>query len=56
VIDLLDGLRVIEIAGDDVWAAAAVAHAARILADLGANVIKAEPPAGDPMRAVPPFL
>jgi len=56
VIDLLDGLRVIEIAGDDVWGAAAVAHAARILADLGANVVKVEPPSGDPVRAVAPFL
>jgi benzylsuccinate CoA-transferase BbsE subunit len=56
VIDLLDGLRVIEIAGDDIWGASAVAHAARILADLGADVIKVEPPAGDPVRAVPPFL
>jgi len=56
VIDLLDGLRVIEIAGDDVWGASAVAHAARILADLGADVIKVEPPTGDPVRAVPPFL
>jgi benzylsuccinate CoA-transferase BbsE subunit len=56
VIELLDGLRVIEIAGDDIWGAAAVAHAARILADLGADVIKVEPPTGDPIRAVPPFL
>jgi len=56
VVELLDGLRVIEIAGDDVWGAAAVAHAARILADLGADVIKVEPPSGDPVRAVPPFL
>jgi benzylsuccinate CoA-transferase BbsE subunit len=56
VIDLLDGLRVIEIAGDEIWGASAVAHAARILADLGADVIKVEPPTGDPVRAVPPFL
>lgn len=56
MIELLDGLRVIEIAGDDIWGASAVAHAARILADLGANVIKVEPPAGDPVRNVPPFL
>jgi benzylsuccinate CoA-transferase BbsE subunit len=56
VIDLLDGLRVIEIAGDDIWGASAVAHAARILADLGADVIKVELPTGDPVRAVPPFL
>src|SRR5207245_267884 len=34
VIDLLDGLRVIEIAGDDIWGATAVAHAARILAGV----------------------
>ncbi len=56
MIDLLDGLRVIEIAGDDIWGASAVAHAARILADLGADVVKVESPAGDPVRAVPPFL
>ena len=56
MIDLLDGLRVIEIAGDEIWGAAAAAHAARILANLGANVIKVEPPTGDPVRAVPPFL
>ncbi len=53
---LLDGLRVIEIAGDDVWGASAAGHAARILADLGADVVKVEPPTGDPVRAVPPFL
>jgi crotonobetainyl-CoA:carnitine CoA-transferase CaiB-like acyl-CoA transferase len=53
---LLDGLRVIEIAGDDVWGASAVAHATRILADLGADVVKVESPSGDPVRAVPPFL
>jgi benzylsuccinate CoA-transferase BbsE subunit len=53
---MLDGLRVIEIAGDDVWGASAAAHAARILADLGADVVKVEPPTGDPVRAVPPFL
>ena len=53
---LLDGLRVIEIAGDDVWGASAAAHAARIFADLGADVVKVEPPTGDPVRAVPPVL
>ena len=53
---LLDGLRVIEIAGDDVWGASAAGHAARILADLGADVVKVEPSSGDPVRAVPPFL
>lgn len=46
----LAGLRVIEIA--DGFAA----QCGRILADLGADVLKVEPPAGDPARRVPPFL
>jgi crotonobetainyl-CoA:carnitine CoA-transferase CaiB-like acyl-CoA transferase len=41
----LDGIRVIEI---DSWMAAPSAGA--LLADLGAEVIKLEPPGGDPMR------
>jgi crotonobetainyl-CoA:carnitine CoA-transferase CaiB-like acyl-CoA transferase len=52
---MLDGLRVVELVGDDIWGAAAVAHCTRILADLGADVIKVEPPDGDPVRRVPPF-
>ena len=48
-------LRVIELGGRDIWGAAAVAHCGRVLADLGADVIKAEPPDGDPVRRVPPF-
>ena len=41
----LDNITVIEI---DNWMAAPSAGA--ILADMGARVIKIEPPAGDPMR------
>lgn len=53
---MLDGLRVVELVGSDIWGAAAVAHCGRILADLGADVVKAEPPEGDPVRRVPPYL
>ncbi len=54
---MLDGrLRVVELVGSDIWGAAAVAHCGRTLADLGADVVKAEPPAGDPVRRVPPFV
>src|SRR5438270_7333648 len=53
---MLGGLRVLELAGRDIWGASAVAHCGRILADLGADVIKAEPPSGDPVRRVPPFI
>lgn len=52
---MLDGLRVVELVGSDIWGAAAVAHCGRTLADLGADVVKAEPPGGDPVRSVPPF-
>ena len=52
---MLDGLRVVELVGSDVWGAAAVAHCGRTLADLGADVVKAEPPGGDPVRRVPPY-
>jgi len=43
------GLRVIDL-GDRPGA-----FAAKLLADLGADVIRIEPPGGDPMRAVGPF-
>ena len=46
----LDGVRVVELA--DGWAA----HCGRILADLGADVVKVEPPAGDSARSRPPFI
>ncbi len=52
----LAGLRVVELSGDDVWGSSAAAHAARILADLGADVVKVERPTGDPVRSVPPFI
>jgi crotonobetainyl-CoA:carnitine CoA-transferase CaiB-like acyl-CoA transferase len=44
---MLDGLRVVEMG---LWVA--VPAAAGILADWGADVVKIEPPAGDPMRAM----
>ena len=52
---LLDGVRVLELA-DAPDAAAAAAYCARVLADLGADVVKLEPPGGDPLRATPPFV
>ena len=45
---LLDGMRVLD-AG--IWRP--VPHATQLLADLGADVLKLEPPAGDPMRTFP---
>ena len=45
---LLDGMRVLD-AG--IWRP--VPHATQLLADLGADVCKLEPPGGDPMRAYP---
>ena len=47
---MLDGLRVLDLCDGS------GAHCGRILADLGADVIKVEPPAGDPTRAIPPYL
>ncbi len=46
----LDGVRVVEFAH-----VAAGPFAGMLLADLGADVVKVEPPAGDQMRAWPPF-
>lgn len=47
----LSGLRVIEI-GD----LPAAAYCARFFADFGADVLKIEPPEGDPSRSSPPLL
>ncbi|RDH79603.1 CoA transferase [Mycolicibacterium moriokaense] len=46
----LAGLRVVEIAGD-----IAGPYSTKLLADLGAEVAKVEPPDGDPLRAWGPF-
>lgn len=46
----LQDLRVVEI-GCDI----ACAYATKLLADLGADVVKIEPPTGDPLRAWGPF-
>src|SRR5215510_16035677 len=46
----LEGMRVLDVA------APLGAFVSRILADLGADVIKIEPPGGDPGRHLAPFL
>ena len=46
----LDGLTVVELGHRF-----AASYAAKLMADLGADVIKVEPPAGDPVRGLPPF-
>jgi crotonobetainyl-CoA:carnitine CoA-transferase CaiB-like acyl-CoA transferase len=47
-VGLLDGVRVLDLG---IWRPAP--YAAQLLADLGADVVKVEPPGGDPMRAFP---
>lgn len=46
----LDGVRVLELADES------AEYCGRMLAGLGADVVKAEPPAGAPSRRVGPFL
>ncbi len=48
--EALRDLRVVEIGGD-----IACAYATKLLADLGADVVKIEPPEGDPLREWGPF-
>jgi benzylsuccinate CoA-transferase BbsE subunit len=45
----LEGLRVLDLAGP------MGAYCGKLLADLGADVIRVEPPDGDPSRQLPPF-
>ena len=47
-VSLLEGVRVLDLG---IWRPAP--YAAQLLADLGADVVKLEPPGGDPMRAFP---
>ena len=47
---MLSSYRVLDLASG-----LAAPYAAKLLADLGADVIKVEPPGGDPARRVGPF-
>ena len=47
-VSLLEGVRVLDLG---IWRPAP--YAAQLLADLGADIVKVEPPGGDPMRGFP---
>ncbi|MGI9597190.1 MAG: CaiB/BaiF CoA transferase family protein [Acidimicrobiales bacterium] len=47
---VLDGIKVVEFAQN-----AAIPHCGRLLAGLGADVVKVEPPSGDAMRLIAPI-
>ena len=47
--DILAGIRIVEFAQN-----AAIPHCGRLLAGLGADVVKVEPPEGDAMRHLAP--
>lgn len=46
----LEGLQVVELGRRF-----AASYATKLMADLGATVVKVEPPGGDPVRGLPPF-
>ena len=48
---VLDGLRVVEVATDP-----AGEMLGKVLAQMGADVLKIEPPEGSPTRAIGPFV
>src|ERR1700754_2399251 len=54
----LAGVTVVETASDDCNVALRLSAAlcGRIAADLGADVVKIEPPDGEPVRRMPPFV
>jgi crotonobetainyl-CoA:carnitine CoA-transferase CaiB-like acyl-CoA transferase len=53
----LDGITVVEAVGDCCLALRlSAALAGRVVADLGAEVVKIEPPTGDPLRRMPPMV